>query len=141
MVARICAGSIGQALNLDLDKFRERRETMFKVVESLIVSQNRAVLLRTTEEINDAKNKDFYSEYLDILQTLIHDVWTLCLNANPAETVNSDLAPQLKRLAIKAEKHKLASWLTAIETLRENFAVNLNKKIATDALFMQMAGV
>ncbi len=139
LLAKLSNGSIGRALNLDLDKFRERRETMLKVVESLVVSENRAILMRTTEEMNDAKNKDSYNEYLDILQTLIHDVWTLCLNETSENIVNSDLAIQLKRLAGNAEKNKLASWLKEIETLRENFAVNLNKKIATDALFMRMA--
>jgi hypothetical protein len=113
---------------------------MFKVLESLIVTRNRAILMRTTEEINDAKNKDFYPDYLDIFQTLIHDVWTLRVNETAESIVNSDLAVQLKRMAGNAEKDKLANWLREIETLRENFAVNLNKKIATDALFMRMAG-
>jgi DNA polymerase-3 subunit delta' len=140
LLAKLADGSIGRALNLDLGKFRQQRETMLKVLESLIVTRNRAILMRTTEEINDAKNKDFYQDYLDIFQTLIHDVWTLRVSETAESIVNSDLAVQLKRMAGNAEKDKLAGWLREIETLRENFAVNLNKKIATDALFMRMAG-
>ncbi len=139
LLARLSNGSIGQALNLDLDKFREQREAMLKVVDSLIVSHNRATLLRIGEEINDVKNKDNYNDYLDILQTIIHDVWTLNLDENSANVINLDLLPQLKNMSQSADRKRLAEWLKEIETLRENLIVNLNKKIATDGLFMRMA--
>ena len=137
LLAYLSRGSIGRALSLDLQKFREQRETMMKVLDSLVHNRNRAVLLKTTEEINDAKNKDFYEDYMEILQTLIHDVWTLRLGKE--EIVNVDLRLNLLALAKDAHLAKLAAWTTNIETLYENLAVNLNKKIATDALFMQMA--
>lgn len=137
LLAHLSRGSIGRALSLDLQKFREQRETMMKVLDSLVHNRNRTVLLKTTEEINDAKNKDFYEDYMEILQTLIHDVWTLRLGKE--EIVNVDLRLQLLALAKDAHLAKLAAWTTNIETLYENLAVNLNKKIATDALFMQMA--
>jgi hypothetical protein len=89
--------------------------------------------------MNDAKNKDDYENYLKILQSLIHDVWTLKLGAAEENIVNSDLSNQLKRLAERAESRNLSAWLSEIETMREQFAVNINRKIATDALFMQMA--
>lgn len=138
LLAKISNGSIGKALNLDLVKFREKREAILKVLESLIVSHNRAILLKTAEEMNDAKNKDSYEDYLTILQTLIHDIWLLNLKED-SEIVSADLKNQLNRLAQQANKNQLAQWLKEIETLCENFTVNLNKKIATDALFMRMA--
>lgn len=137
LLAKISRGSIGRALNLDLDKFREQREAILKVVESLIVNHNRAVLLKVAEEMNDAKNKDNYNNYLDILQTVIHDIWLL--NLKEAKIINADVQIQLNRLAKNADRKRLAEWLKEIETLRENFTVNLNKKIAADALFMRMA--
>ena len=139
LLAKISRGSLGRALNIDLGKFREQRESILKLTESLIVTNNRAVLLKVAEEMNDAKNKDNYDIYLDILQTLTHDIWSLNLHESTENIVNIDLNSQLKRLAQKADRKKLAGWLTEIETFRDNFAVNLNKKIATDALFMKMA--
>lgn len=137
LLANLARGSIGRALSTDLGKFREQRETMLKVLESLLHTQNRAVLLKSAEEINDAKNKEFYEDFLEILQTLIHDTWTLRLGKE--EIVNVDIKLQLLTLARDARLKQLAAWLTEIETLHENLAFNLNKKIATDALFMQMA--
>lgn len=138
ILAKLAHGKIGEALNLDLEKFRARRELMFKVLNSLLQTKNRAVLLQTAEEMNDAKNKDDYEKFLDILQTLVHDIWTLKLGGT--DIVNADIGNDLQKFAANADGKKLANWLTEIETMRERFAVNINKKIATDALFMQMSG-
>ena len=112
---------------------------MFKVLECLIVRKDRAALLKAAEEINDAKNKDDYETYLKILQTMIHDIWSVKLGSAEEKLINSDLLNQLKRFAEKADSRNLSAWLNEIETMREQFAVNINRKIATDALFMQMA--
>ena len=124
---------------MDLGKFREQRETMLKALESLITTNNHAPLLRTAEVMNDAKNKDFYAEYLSILQTLIHDVWTLCFADNVEKIVNVDISSQLKKQTQNVDRKRLAQWMKEIEILQENFTVNLNKKVATDALFLKMA--
>jgi DNA polymerase III subunit delta' len=137
--AKLAHGSLGRALSTDIGKFREQREIMLKVLESLSGNKNIAALLKTAEEINDAKNKDNYVMFLEILQNLIHDIWILRLGESSEKIINADLKPQLNRLAENFESPKLAKWMTEIELLRENLAVNLNKKIATDALFMQMA--
>jgi DNA polymerase III subunit delta' len=138
ILSRLSSGSVGRALETDLGKFREQRDVMLKVLESLLIKENRSLLLKTAEEMNDAKHKERYENFLDILQTLIHDVWALSFGNE--EIVNADIQPALKRFAEKADSKRLAAWLSEIETMRERFAVNLNKKIATDALFMQMAG-
>ena len=54
--------------------------------------------------------------------------------------VNTDLNEALTTLAENAVNADLPAWLDEIETMRENFAVNINRKIATDALFVSMAG-
>ncbi len=137
ILAKLAHGRLGSALELDLEKFRARRELMFKVLQSLLQTNDRAVLLQTAEEISDAKNKDDFEKYLDALQTLIHDVWTLKIGGT--EIVNADIESYLKRFSESADSKKLSGWLTEIELMRERFAVNINKKISTDALFMQMA--
>ncbi len=139
LLSLLSNGSIGRALTLDLAKFREQRDAMLKVLQSLLIENNRAFLLKTAEEMNDAKNKDAYEQFLDILQTLIHDVWKVKLGGNEFTVVNRDYKTQIKLLAEKIDAKRLAKWLTEIERMRELFIVNLNKKIATDALFMQMA--
>ena len=139
LIARLSEGSIGRALDFDLERFRTRRETMFKALESLAGKPDHLSLLKIGEEMNDAKNKDDYEFYLEILQTLIHDVWAFRHAADEKTLVNVDLRAPLAKLSESADSRRLARWLGEIETLRETLAVNVNRKIATDALFMQMA--
>ncbi|HEY8559146.1 MAG TPA: DNA polymerase III subunit delta' C-terminal domain-containing protein [Pyrinomonadaceae bacterium] len=139
LVARLSAGSIGRALDFDLEKFRRLRETMRGALEALAGRPNHLSLLKIGEEMNDAKNKDDYEFYLEILQTLIRDVWVLKHAAGEKTLVNVDLRAPLEKLSVSVEAARLAAWLGEIERLRETLAVNVNRKIATDALFMQMA--
>ena len=139
LLAKLSHGRLGNAQKTDLEKFRIQREAMLKVLESILIKENRAELLRIAEEMNDAKNKDAYETRLVILQNLIHDIWAMRNGADEKILVNIDLTNDLRKFAARAESKKLAAWLSEIETLREQLAVNLNRKIATDALFMQMA--
>ena len=139
LVARLSAGSIGRALDFDLERFRARRTTMLKALESLAGKPDHLSLLKIGEEMNDAKHKEDYEFYLEILQTLIHDVWALAHAADEKTLVNVDLRAALEKLTATADRRRLARWLGEIEALRETLAVNVNRKIATDALFMQMA--
>jgi len=114
---------------------------MMGVLTGVFGDPNRTALLRTAEEMNDAKNKENFVEMLDILQDLIHDVWKIRFGAPEDEIVNADILPRLTGFAGEAAKRNLETWLGEIELIRENLIVNINKKIAADALFMQMAGV
>ncbi|HRI04570.1 MAG TPA: DNA polymerase III subunit delta' [Pyrinomonadaceae bacterium] len=140
LAARLARGSVGRAVSIDVAKFKANRERMMGVLRNAVETGDRAALLRISEELNDAKNKENFEENLDILESLIHDVWTLRMSGEDSRIVNTDLANDLSRIAENAVGLDLASWLGGIETMRENFAVNINRKIAADALFVTMAG-
>lgn len=140
LAARLARGSVGRAVSVDVAKFKANRERMMGVLRNAVETVDRAALLRISEELNDAKNKENFEENLDILESLIHDVWTLRMSGEDSRIVNTDLANDLSRIAENAVGLDLASWLGGIETMRENFAVNINRKIAADALFVTMAG-
>lgn len=137
LFARASQGSIGHALSLDMQLYKGQREAMLQVLEALTVTNDRAKLLRSAEELNEAKIKDEYEARLDVLQTLIHDVWALSLGASE-KIVNEDLKDELKNFSENVSGKSAASWIMKIETLKEQLAVNINRKIATDALFLSM---
>ena len=140
LIAKLSRGSVGKALVFDLEIFRARRDVMLDVLKDSLVEKDRAALLKTAEVLNDAKNKDAYEENLDILETLIRDLWLIKLGGE-TEVVNADILTELTILAVRVEQKALASWLNEIEMLRQSFLVNINRKVATDALFMEMAEV
>jgi hypothetical protein len=55
------------------------------------------------------------------------------------KVVNSDILPELQQLADAADRARLSGWSDEIESLRQTLDVNINKRIAADALFVKMA--
>ncbi len=140
LASRLSRGSIGRAVSIDIPDFRSRRERMLGVLQNAIETGDRAALMRISDEMNDAKNKDNFEENLDTLESLIHDVWSLRTSDDDTRLANADLAEDLKRLAAESGPVDLPGWLADIETMRQNLIVNINRKVATAALFTRMAG-
>ena len=137
--ARFAHGSIGRALESDIESFKQQRAAMLKVIEAL-VSDDRALLLLSSEDLNSANQKETFESSLDILETLIRDALMLSLRVQNDGIVNDDLRPQLLKVAENISTSQVAGWITKIEELREQLVVNINRKIATDALFLSMTG-
>ncbi len=140
LAARLSGGSIGRAMSTDVARFRRQRESMFTVLRDAVTQRSRINMLRTSEELHDPKNKEVFEEGLNTLQSLIHDLWTLCVASETERIVNTDLADELASISRSADPRVLTDWMAEVDVLRQNLAVNLNRRIAADALFMKMAG-
>lgn len=141
LAARLSQGRLGLALELNVDEYRDRREVMLGILDALAGSDNidRARLLRAAEDMSDQKRKDEYEPRLDVLTMLVRDLWLLKLDDSAAQVINQDLRERLAKLAMRVESRRVAGWLAAIEEVRGQLAVNINRRIATDALFLSMA--
>jgi len=139
LLARTSRGSIGRALNVDIDDYRERRQSMLTVLNALTLSRDRVQLLRSAEELAAAKDRDDYEQTLDVLESLIRDAWALALGRPAEALVNKDLLSELQRIADELRSTRAAAWLKEIEELRGALEVNLNRKIASDGLMMKLA--
>jgi DNA polymerase-3 subunit delta' len=138
--ARAAGGSMGRALSGDLVTFTSQRKAMLKVLNALAVSDDRAQLLRSAEQLNEAQYKEEFEERLDVLETLIRDAWMLSLGVETDQLVNEDLSAELTEISKKLDSSRAADWILQIEDLREQLIVNVNRKVTTDALFLVMAG-
>lgn len=138
--ARAAAGSIGRALSGDLVSFTSQRKAMLGVLNALVMTKDRAQLLRAAEQLNEAQYKDEFEERLDVLETLIRDAWMLSLGVKPDLVVNADLLAELEKLSERLDTARAADWLLQIEDVREQLIVNVNRKATTDALLLTMAG-
>ena len=139
LLASAARGSIGRALSTDVSEYIEQRKAMLEVLDALAANRDRARLLRAAEELCDAKRKEEYEPRLGVLETLLHDVWTLSLGARDEGLANDDLREDLARIGTQLESNRVALWLSQIEKLRRTLDVNINRKVATDALFLKMA--
>jgi len=136
---RVARGSLGRAIETEFDDYLEMRKAMLQVLHTLAVGDDRIQLLRSAEEFNDARHKDEYESRLDILEALIRDAWMLALHAPKEDIVNEDLLPELSKISQRLDGQRPAGWISQIEELREQLIVNINRKSATDALFLTMA--
>lgn len=140
VLAHAARGSIGRALSMELPTYIDQRSAMMEVLDALANNSDRARLLRVSEELCDAKKKDEYEPQLGVLETLLHDVWTLSLGAGDEILANYDLREDLARVGAQIEGRRIARWISQIERHRCKLDVNINRKVATDALFLEMAG-
>ena len=137
--ARSAAGSIGRAVTGDIETYQEQRDSMLKILNALVLTGDLSQLLRASEGINEAAYKDEYETRLDVLQTLIRDAWMLSLGIRNELLVNEDILPHLSKVAAKIDSQRVIRWISEIEELRDQLTVNINRKVATDALFLSMA--
>lgn len=139
LMARAGNGSIGRALAGDLESFKERRDAMLQVLTALAITGDQSRLLRLAEEMNEAKHKDEYEFGLELLETLIRDALMLSVGITSVKVINEDVLPQLQKISERIDSRSATSWISRIEELREQLVVNINRKPATDALFLSMA--
>jgi DNA polymerase-3 subunit delta' len=137
--ALVARGSLGRAVDQDFQEFSSQRAAMLKVLEALAAGDGGIQLLHSSEDLNAAPVKDEFETRLDILETLIRDAWMLSLHAPAESIVNNDLLPQLERISQRLDGRRPASWISQIEEMREQLIVNINRKAATDALFLTIA--
>jgi DNA polymerase-3 subunit delta' len=139
LIAHAARGSIGRALSTNLKAYLEQRTAMLEVLDALAVTKDRARLLRAAEELTDAKRKEEYEPRLGVLETLVHDVWSISLGAASQDLAHDDLREQLSHIGVRLEGRRAARWLSQIEEHRRLLEVNINRKVATDALFLAMS--
>ncbi|HEY2867414.1 MAG TPA: DNA polymerase III subunit delta' [Pyrinomonadaceae bacterium] len=134
LVATYSAGNVAAAIAAELAPQRERVELALSILRGAIVDGDIVSLLRKAESVSDAKNKDDFEPFLDLLEVAINLVWSARLGSEA--DVDSDIA----ELASQADPSRLASLVIEIEEIRQTLAVNINRKVAVDALMVSFAG-
>jgi DNA polymerase-3 subunit delta' len=140
LLARTAQGSIGRALAGDVETYRDRRDMMLEVLRALTLTNDRVELLHAAEDLAAAKDRQEYEQRLDVLEILIRDAWALVLGRPTGTIVNGDVLPSLQQIAAEMKSAQAGAWLKQIEEVRGTLEVNINRRIASDALFMSMTG-
>ena len=137
LAAGVSAGSVGKAINLDVEQFRSSREMMLQLLRSAAIDEDLTSMLQMSAALNDAKNKERFESNIHILQSLLRDVFALNIDRT-AKIENADITADLASIVASVDREKLAVWATDIEELLANLNVNINRKVATDGLFAKM---
>ena len=142
LLARVARGRIGGALGTDLSVYRERRKEMMSLVEVLAGDADRLRLMRAAQWLGDVgrKDKGEFEERLELFVSLCRDLYGLALGEGRERLANPDIALRLEQLAERLEPERIAKWVEAINTLREQLRQNVNRQLALEAIFLGLAG-
>ena len=134
--ARLSQGSIGHALEIDLDEYRNTRTTMLELVETLGVSREIKAMLSISEHLGRKLEKEGFETHMDALLVLLSDLFRLKLNAAEAELTNADIAGRLKRVSEQITLDQITTWLDRIEEIFRGLPRNVNRQLAMDAMLI-----
>ena len=134
--ARLSRGSVGHALEIDLNGYRETRDKMLDLVETMGVTREIAKLLSASEYLGRKIEKDEFEVHIDVLLVLLDDLFHLKLNALEASLTNADIAERLKRVSEKITFDQINGWVERIEEIFRAMPRNVNRQLAMDAMLI-----
>jgi DNA polymerase-3 subunit delta' len=138
MLARLAQGSIGRALEIDLGEFRDRRDFMLGLVESLYVKRDVISLMGAAEYLGGKLEKDQFEVHMEVLLVLLADLFHLKLKEAAGSLTNFDIADRLARIAEKVTLDQIMDSADKIEELLQGLLRNLNRRVALEGMFVSL---
>jgi len=134
--ARLASGSIGRAIEIDLAEYREMRDTLLELVETLAFSHNSAKLLSGAEYLGRKLEKDDFERYLDAMLVLLADLFRLKLGESGSALTNEDILQRLERVADALTLEKITQLTDGIEKVFFDLPRNVNRQLAMEAILL-----
>jgi len=134
--ARLACGSIGRAIEIDLSRYREMRNLLVDLIETLAFSRSSAKLLAAAEHLGRRLEKDEFEESLDALMVLLGDLFYLKLRGVEGPLTNADITERLARAADALTVEQITELTDQIELLLRALPRNVNRQLAMDALLI-----
>lgn len=139
LASRLCGGSIAAAIEFDVAAFRSLRAVCLEVLKASICRGGFYGMLEASERLADTKRSDLFESGLKTLLTLKRDALAIRAGAGLDQIANFDIASELGEIAKALPASLLAERFRAIEDVLKNQEVNINRKVALDGLFANMA--
>lgn len=138
LLARVSEGRIGQATAFDLSVYRQERRTLIELLELISKGNDRVRLLKAAEYIGK-KERDEFEKELNLLASLLRDIFLLAGGVSHNQIVNIDVADRLQQLAEKTGLQRVAVWSEKIGEVRRYLRVNINRQVAMEAALLGLA--
>ena len=134
--SRLACGSIGRAIEIDLDEYRASRSMLLELVESFAFSRDGIKLLNAAEYLGRKLEKDDFETYLDALLVLLADLFHLKLREAEGSLTNEDIIKSLERLAVALTVEQITDLTDRIELVLRALPRNVNRQLAMDAMLL-----
>lgn len=134
--ARLSRGSIGHALEIDLNQYRETRDTMLDIVETLCATGEVAKLISASEYLGRKIEKEEFESHIDALMVLLDDIFHLKLDAPEESLTNQDIAERLRRVSEKIRIEQINAWVERIEEIFRAMPRNVSRQLAMESMLI-----
>ena len=134
--SRLASGSIGRAIEIDLAEYRDTRNVLMELVETLAFSGDSVKLLSAAEYLGRKLDKDEFEKHLDALMVLLADLFRLKLCEADDSLTNEDIIERLERAAEALTVEQITDWADGIEQVFLGLPRNVNRQLAMDAMLI-----
>lgn len=133
MLARLARGSIGRALEIDLGIYREQRAMMMEMIEAQAVTRDTVKLLSAAEYLGRKLDREAFEKHLDVLMTLLSDLFHMKLGDPAQSLTNADIARQLERIAEAVSIDQITDFVARIEQILQSLTRNVSRQLAMES--------
>ena len=133
LVARLCEGAVGRARTFDLPAYSAARENALVILKTALRTGEHTELFKITETYRaGAEGREKIEILLHCLYSLLQDL--LFIDAQSPEIVrNTDLLPELQKLAQSADFDWLTSAADRLAEVERGLRRNLMRSLSLDA--------
>ncbi len=136
LLARVARGSIGRALEIKIDAYREMRDRMLELLETLGSGPDVTKLLGASEYLGRKLEKEAFEAHLDTLSVVLDDLFHLKLNGSEESLTNADVIDRLSCVAENITIDQITEWADRIEQIFVALPRNVNRQLAMDAMLI-----
>jgi DNA polymerase-3 subunit delta' len=138
--AALAEGRPGRALGLDLDELLERRHAIMDTLETLTSSRAAIAEIPEMAAALAGTSEAHLLAGLELLETLLRDAAVSDAARDHAALAHGDLADRLARVGRSLGAARAAAILAALESLRNDLRVNVNRTLLAETLLAAIAG-
>jgi len=140
LVGRISRGSLGKALNLDLQQYREARREMLEAIRACTGALSYRQALQITEPLASARQKGQFEFKTGVLYDLLRDLLLIQQGAPPENLTNLDLHLELAEIGSALTFERIVDAVGSLDHLMKGLGRNLNKSLALDRFLFRLSG-
>ena len=139
LVAQLSQGSIGTALEMDLEESARLRRDVLRVVELGAAGKPAGKLFALTAQLAKAEKVPF-ENILDLFYSLLTDLLELSCDPKNSVLRNPDLRRELEALSAKATLEWVSQATSRLDQLHGRLRRNVNRQLGLENVAVSLAG-
>lgn len=140
LVSRIAGGSVARSLSFDLPAYKAHRLEMIGLLEACNGKLNYATANKQINSILEKRTLSYFEEKMQILESLLRDIYLLKLDPSTPFLINLDLFEDLEKLGRSLALDRIQRATIILRRLERGTSRNLNKNLALDQFVFELSG-